>query len=140
MQPMREALVVNPPLRLHAFWAGHRIALARLAWLLLALGTFTPLLAGVSPFTAELHTACTDDACSGWRLSASGLQTLVDKQFTLDFLSAVAVGIQLVAATIWALIGGFLIWRRPTERMAQFSAVFLLTAGAALASGLQTAA
>jgi len=95
------------------------------------LAAFTALAeaAGAPGFQRFMSSVCTVEPCEPGRLTARSVSALADARMSTDMYGAWLTLVMLTVDLVFALAGGLLIWRRPTDRMAVFSGfVLLLTA------------
>lgn len=103
-----------------------RVFVARAVWICAALGVGTLFVAGTPVTFAHLHVACTALPCLNWQLTPAAMQELQRSNVPLDLYAGYIVGIDLASALVWLAVGGILVWKAPTVRMALVAAFFLV--------------
>lgn len=106
---------------------GHRLALARAAWvaaLALTLGLFA---LGVPVIAAELRTPCAGAGCYRWQPSPHLAADLAGRGLSLDVYAAYKLALEALFVLGFCALAAVIAMRRPDEPMALFAAVALVT-------------
>lgn len=111
---------------------------ARGAWIGTAL-LMIGLIAAATPHTyARLQTVCTGQDCIDPHLTAPAAHTLAMLGLSRIVFAAYFTTLELAVVAGFGLIGGLLVWRRPTDRLALLAAFFLVAYGGATLVGPET--
>ncbi|MFL5801543.1 MAG: hypothetical protein ACJ8CR_07350 [Roseiflexaceae bacterium] len=108
---------------------GRRLAVARSAWLLVALLALVIFVVATPLFFNQLQTACPTSSCATQQLTADELRATVAAGWSLPFFAAALVALRIVHACIWCAVGGLIFWRKSDDWMALFVALFLILFG-----------
>jgi len=110
---------------------GRSLALARTAWMAVAVLSAGLFVAGIPAEFALLRTPCPTAVCSTAQLPPAGLRSLEDLDLSLNFFAAYSVAMDVLFATVYAAIATLIFWHKSDDRMALFVALALLTLGTA---------
>jgi hypothetical protein len=101
----------------------------RLAWLALTVAIMGLFAAGLPEYYHQLRTLCAAPACAV-SPTAEQVRILNAAGISLAAAAGCVLGVTVFCAAVNAVLAGLLFWRRPTERMATFTALTLLSFGA----------
>lgn len=118
-------------MRLHGRW----LVAARAIWLSVAAITLCLVFASIPAQVAFAQTVCTTGACGTSQLGPAGLRALHAAGLSLSFYAAYVVALNVVFASVFALVGALLFWRRSDDRMALLASIALVTFGASAFTG-----
>src|SRR5262245_7829806 len=108
-----------------AFATARRWAwLARLAWLAITLPALLFFLRGLPVYFHQLQTVCHADPC-GAAPTAAYFASLAATGLTPAFAADYKVALNLINVVVSTAVAAVIIWRRPTDRMAWYTAVTL---------------
>src|SRR5262245_1511275 len=110
---------------------GHRLLLARAAWLVVAVLCLGLLVAGVPAEFAQLQAVCPARSCPNGQLPPDGLRALQDLAISLNLFAAYGVGLDIVFAVGYSAVAALIFWRTAADSIALFVALTLLTFGTA---------
>src|SRR3712207_192014 len=109
---------------------GGSVTLVRVAWIAVAALVAALFVAGISAQLVRVQELCWLTPCETGRLSPAGLRALEDLGISPDSYAAYAVTIEAAFATVYAVVGAMIFWRRPKDRMMLFASLTLLIFGA----------
>ena len=117
--------------RLH----GRVLVAARAIWLIVAAITLSLFAASIPAQVAFVRTICTTSACGTSQLRPSGVRALHAAGLSLGFYAAYTVALNVIFATVFALVGALVFWRRSDDRMALLASIALVTFGVSAFTG-----
>jgi signal transduction histidine kinase len=103
-----------------------RVGLVRLAWLAAAAAAAALIAVGLPGYLERLAAVCRTAPCAPGQLTPDRLRALEAAGLSAGQHAAWLALVNVAAAAVFAAVGGLLVWRRPGERMARFSAFALL--------------
>jgi hypothetical protein len=119
------------PLRLE----GRRLAVARAAWVIIALASIAAFVAGVPLRYQGLLVPCMGDDCAMGQLAPEALLALQNTGFSPALYAAFIVGMSILIALVYIAVGLFIYWHQSREWMALLGSLWLVTFGATLFEG-----
>jgi len=108
---------------------GRRLAVARSAWLLVALMALAIFVVATPLFFKQWQTACPTAPCATQQLTADELRATVAAGWSLPFFATALVALNIVHALLWCAVGVMIFWRKSDDWMALFVALFLILFG-----------
>ncbi len=137
-QPAADSSVItDTPAASTAPLQGHRLLLARLAWLSLA-GLIVVLLVIAVPHNlGAMQAPCTGKLCLRGQVLGSELPLLAAYGITIETFGAVMFALQFGCALTYFAVAGVIFWRRSDDWMALLGAAMLLAWGAATSGVIQ---
>lgn len=96
-----------------------------IAWVVVVALVFGLLVASMPAYIAYLHVLSPHPGINDDRLSAEGVRQLQRLGLSVDFYAGFHVALQILYLSVFTLIGGLLIWRKPSDRVALFAAFTL---------------
>ncbi|HEX6798485.1 MAG TPA: GAF domain-containing sensor histidine kinase [Ktedonobacterales bacterium] len=118
-------------MRLHGRW----LVAARTTWLIVAAISLGLVFASIPAQIAFAQTVCTTVECGTSQLGPAGARALHAAGLSLGFYAAYVVTLDVVFASVFALVGALLFWRRSDDRMALLASIALVTFGASAFTG-----
>jgi hypothetical protein len=104
------------------------------AWLLIAATTLCLFAASVPAQLTVARSVCPTDICASGQ-SLATVHALHSVGLSLDLYAATIVTLNIIFASVYALVGILLFWRRSGDRMALLASIALLTFGASAFTG-----
>src|SRR5437762_9098915 len=89
---------------------GRRLAVARAAWLLVALLALVIFVVATPLFFEQFQTACPTATCESPRLTSDQLRATVAAGWSLPFFATALSALNLVHALLWCAAGGLIFW------------------------------
>jgi hypothetical protein len=114
--------------RLH----GRRLALARLAWLAIAVLALGLLVASIPPSFQHLRTVCAGDACASEQLTPARVQALHNLGLSADYYAAHSIALTLVFALVCGVTATTIVVRKADDWLALLTALMLMTSGSTI--------
>jgi signal transduction histidine kinase len=118
---------------------GGALALARIAWVTVAILTLGIFLAGVPAELSRLQAACLAVPCVGWQLSSASQRALPTLGLSPGTYAAYFTSLDLIFALVYSAVAAVIFWRRSDDRVALFASFALLTFGTATFPGAMSA-
>src|SRR5262245_39002122 len=96
--------------------------LARLAWLAITLPALLFILRGLPVYDQQLQSVCRAEPC-GAAPTAEYFASLAAAGLSPALAAGYKVALNLINLVVCTLVAAVIIWRRPTDRMAWYTAV-----------------
>lgn len=109
------------------FLGGHKLLIARVGWVILAVCTLGLFLAAIPFHFAHLHVICADIMCGGSQSTAEVANLLSSLGLTIHAYAAYSLALQVVFALVYFTIATVIFWHKSNDLMALLVAVFLMT-------------
>ena len=110
--------------RLH----GRRLVVARLVWVVVAVGTLTVFLAGLPVIFADLQRLCTAAVCVSRQLSPAQARTLQQTfGLSLHGYAILSLVLLVITSSVWLACGFLLFWRKSNDWMVLLFALECVT-------------
>src|SRR6266542_4506513 len=121
--------IISPQSFTAAAAPGRWPLLAQLSWtgVMLIIGGLYVL--GIPLAVERFQQPCPAAVCEAWMLTPEKIQVLRSMGMPTSDYAGYVVAIETALALTYAAVGGLLVWRRGTERMAVFAGFALLTFG-----------
>ncbi len=116
------------PLRLQ----GHRLTMARVTWLTVALIAIAAIISAIPPYYDELRTVCGDlpnSHCDYWQLTPGNVRSLERLGLSIDDYAAFTLSGHLLSSLVFFAVGALIIWHKSDEWMGLFASALLIVIG-----------
>ena len=107
------------------------LALARVAWLAMAVLTLALFAAAIPARYAHVQTPCPTSACEDGRLTPERTRALEDLSLSLDFYAAYTVALDVIFAAVYFAVAAVIFARKSQDWLGLFVALTLVTFGLA---------
>jgi signal transduction histidine kinase len=108
---------------------GRPLALARAAWLVVALLALAIFVVATPLFFNQFQTACPTPTCATEQLTTDQLRATHAAGWSLPFFAAALSALRIAHALLWCTVGILIFWRKSDDWMALFVALFLILFG-----------
>ncbi len=108
---------------------GRRLAVARAAWLVVALLALAIFVVATPLLFNQFQTACPTATCATEQLTAAELRATLAAGWSLPFFAVALSALRIVHALLWGAVGVVIFWRKSDDWMALFVALFLILFG-----------
>jgi hypothetical protein len=111
---------------------GQRLVVARVVWLILAVGLLVNFIASLPAYYAQLLTLCTNTAsgrCGTFQLTVAALPALQQLGLSLNTYAALCFGVDVVVSLVYLLVGAVIFWRKSSEWSGLFFSFVLVLFG-----------
>jgi hypothetical protein len=113
----------------HPRLSGHRLLVARAAWVVVVLLTAFIFVASVPAHYADLHEICSGKSCVAGQLETGETRALQDLGLSIDVYAAYVLALDIVVALGFCAVGAVIFWCRSQERGALFVSFALIVFG-----------
>ena len=111
--------------------SGRLLAVARAAWIAVALAAVGLFIVALPAEFAQLRVPCPNASCSTGQLPPAGLRALEDLGLSLESFAAYSVAMDAAFAAVYGAVAALIFWRKSEDRMGLFVSLALLTFGTA---------